>query len=613
MSQIDDVQHLVENEFNHLSSTNYVRILDTPCIWGQAFGPAIMTAARQRQTEFARALVEIVQKARYRCDIASLNSPDQDWGKVILGALDTALSAPLGRTGPTQIRFLFGQTPLYPATEPPNFTDFKAALLRLVRARAPFWEQLPDIWVGRFYQFEKGILSALETRLLADSVISSGDTKMTWNHAKIIAVDGVEALVGGHNLNMDLFRSYPPVHDVSVVVHGEAAYGAQLFLNRMWVSNHELLTKDTLDCRKLVWLNAIRDPAKPADPFDKQDVYDDMVRTTAKLIELHQSQLPAERSDDERPDSSQEPDDSLTDAEQTLLDLKKTVFPERVIYSEYDKLNEYKKSDRILSVGKYWTLSSTGSQYHDASGLMKKQLILTAKRSIRMSQMDLISAWKKKWSDHVVCHWIMEALLANKALKVEVVVSPLDGGAGAEGDQYSFGSGAMRTFELIQYYMTHDANTDALWDDSNGSRAEALSRLFIAPLYYTDQIPPGRTIEGQTYMWPDLSIEGYTATLKQPPLSESPPSKGIIGSAMASVVKASGAWYDKVSSAPGNHPKIMIIDDEVYVVGSDNLYPGTLSEFNYLIEGPEAVNAMLESYWTPLWRYSGPHAQSRNP
>jgi hypothetical protein len=206
--------------------------------------------------------------------------------------------------------------------------------------------------------------------------------------------------------------------------------------------------------------------------------------------------------------------------------------------------------------------------------------------------MDLISAWKKNWSDHVVCHWIMEALLANKNLRVQVVVSPLDAGAGAEGDQYSFGSGAGRTFDLIKYYMTHNAQTDAELDDRDGARADALQRLYIAPFYFTDLVTNKQTIEGVTYKWPDLPAEGNTATLKQKPLSEKPPSKGVIGSAALSVIDASGYIYKKVPSAPGNHAKIMIVDDELYVVGSDNLYPGSLSEFNYLVEGEQVVKEL---------------------
>src|SRR6185437_17042188 len=65
-----------------------------------------------------------------------------------------------------------------------------------------------------------------------------------------------------------------------------------------------------------------------------------------------------------------------------------------------------------------------------------------------------------------------------------------------------------------------------------------------------------------------------------------------------------------VDSAPGNHAKIMIIDDEVYVVGSDNLYPGFLSEIDYIVEGKDAVSEMISSYREPRWKYSGPHSLS---
>ncbi|MFD0635205.1 jacalin-like lectin [Catenulispora yoronensis] len=259
----------------------------------------------------------------------------------------------------------------------------------------------------------------------------------------------------------------------------------------------------------------------------------------------------------------------------------------------------------MLAVGKYWRNST---DYQDASELMKRDLILNARRSIKMSQMDLISAWKKNWSDHVVCQWLIQALQANKDLVVQVVVSPLDAGAGAEGDQYSFGSGAVRTFDLMKYYMTHDVATDAPLPDPGGDHAEALSRLFVAPMYYTDAVARRDTVEGETYKWPQLSPEGYTATLKQPMLSKKPPKRGVIGSAALSILKGSGYIYDKVPSAPGNHAKVLIIDDEAYVVGSDNLYPGSLAEFNYLVEGPAAVEELLRTYWEPLWYYSGPHA-----
>lgn len=606
MSKIDDVQARVKNYFNHLSGTSYVRILDTPHVWGMPFDKEIMPQSLARQAEFERAIEEIIQKSRYRCDVSSLNSPDPDWAKVILGAMDTALTKKMGRTTPTQFRFLFGQTPMYPVSEPPNYTDFKAALVRLVRTRSQFWERMPEIWLGRFYRLKDGILSSIQLKVFGDSIFSSDNTKMTWNHSKIIAVDGTEALVGGHNLNMDLFRSYPPVHDVSVVVHGEAAYGSQLFLNNLWACGTDLLTKEYLDVASLCWTNRDQDRAKPTDPLKDPTAAAYMTNCQQTILGMHQAGVQTGVDVPIRENRVERKGIRAQDM-QTLPDLEQDVFQERIMYNTYDKFQDYKQATRMLSVGKYWSGPNLQTDYQKASELMKEQLIKNANRTIRMSQMDLISAWKKNWSDHVVCQWLIEALLANKNLTVQVVVSPLDAGAGAEGDQYSFGSGASRTFDLIKYYMTHDVNSDAPLDDRDGSRAAALKRLHIAPFYYTDQVPANQTTEGTTYKWPNLPKEGYTATLKQPPLSQKPPRQGVIGSAALSVINASGYIYNKVPSAPGNHAKITIVDDELYVVGSDNLYPGSLSEFNYLVEGVEAVNEMLKSYWGPLWQYSAPH------
>lgn len=609
MSLLDDVKDALDAQqyFSHCSAKSYLRVLDTPNIWGLPFSDAIMPRALERQAEFERSIVEIVQRTRYRCDVASLNSPDLDWSKVILGAIDTALTTVMDRDRPTQFRFLFGQTPMYPVSDPPNYAELKCSLVRLVRNRCASWEVLPDIWIGRFYRLEKGIRSSVHTKM-GRLFFENDGSKMTWNHAKIVAMDGAEALAGGHNLNMDLFRSYPPVHDVSVVVHGEAAYGSQAFLDEMWGCGTDLLTKEYLDVTNLnalSWKNA-DGKAGPTDPLQDADAREYMAGLQGALVDAHDK---GEESGDEQaqehaPEAGDPPVGIREQDLRTLEDLELELFPERVLYPKHDKFAEFKASPRVLSVGKYWTGPKVDTDYKKGSELMKETLIMGARGSIRMSQMDLVSAWKKNWSDHVVCHWIMEALLANPDLTVQVVVSPLDAGAGAEGDQYSFGSGAIRTFELMEYYMTHDAETDAPVPDPGRAHADALRRLHIAPLYYT-AVDDALTIEGETYKWPGLSPEGYTATLKQPLLRDKPPKQGIIGSAVSSVVKA-GGLKGTVKSAPGNHSKITIIDDSLYVVGSDNLYPGFLSEFNYLVEGP-AVSELLKSYWDPLWRFSSPH------
>lgn len=610
MSKIDAVKaELVDKGFfYHDSKNNYVKLLDTPNIWGLPFGPEIMPRAYERQAEFERSVVEIIQKSRYRCDLASLNSPDPDWGKAILGAIDTAMTTKMGRTEPTQFRFIFGQTPFYPVYEAPDLTLLKESLVRLIKERGQYWEVMPEFVVGRFFERVAGSLQSLQKKILPADLVSDYGTKMTWNHAKIISVDGFESLMGGHNLNMDLFRSYPPVHDVSAVFHGDASYGAQLFLNNMWVADTYLLTKESLDLDSLEWINRDSEPDYPSDPLTLSYVQDYMQEQQSKLLDIHESGVQPGVDPEQSILAPLPPVNDIKEFDlRSVQDLQHPVFEERITYNAYDGLEKYKKADRILTLGKYWTGPNRESDFKIGAEVMKKNLILNAKKVVRMSQQDIVSAWKKNWKDHSVCQWIIEALLKNPELEVQVVVSPLDAGAGAAGDQYSFGSGAIRTFGLMKYYMTHDVDTDELLDDSDGKRADALTRLYIAPFYYTDQVPDDKQVEGETYKWPKLPPEGRTASLKQRTLAEEPPHHGIIGHPFYATINASGFFFPRVGAAPGNHAKIMIIDDEACIVGSDNLYPGNLTELDNLIEG-DFVQELLDNYWNPLWKYSSPHA-----
>ena len=269
MSTIDDVATKLGRYFSHTSGPSYVRLMDTP----RHLGPAVRARGdaqglgapgairAQHGGDHAEGQVSV------RPRLAELPGPQLGAGDARRDGHGTDRIWGLSR--PTQFRFMFGQTPMYPITEPPNYTDFKGAVIRFIRLREAFWERTPEIWFGRFYRLQAGVLSSLLSklpRLFPESLIDSDDTKMTWNHAKIVVADGAEAMVGGHNLNMDLFRSYPPVHDASVVVHGDAACGAQLFLDRMWACKTDLLTKEYVDINKRVWRNGDDDLAPCADP-----------------------------------------------------------------------------------------------------------------------------------------------------------------------------------------------------------------------------------------------------------------------------------------------------------------------------------------------------------
>ena len=53
-----------------------------------------------------------------------------------------------------------------------------------------------------------------------------------------------------------------------------------------------------------------------------------------------------------------------------------------------------------------------------------------------------------------------------------------------------------------------------------------------------------------------------------------------------------------------NHAKFMMIDEALFFVGSENLYPADLIEYGVFVSDPDAVQQMRAEYWDQLWSYS---------
>ena len=56
--------------------------------------------------------------------------------------------------------------------------------------------------------------------------------------------------------------------------------------------------------------------------------------------------------------------------------------------------------------------------------------------------------------------------------------------------------------------------------------------------------------------------------------------------------------------AIGVHAKFWMVDDRLFYIGSENLYPVDLQEFGYELEDPTAAAEMRRDYWDRLWRWS---------
>jgi len=134
---------------------------------------------------------------------------------------------------------------LQPAPDGPFVAALRSALETLSRRGRPvtvrviIGEYPPDnVNVPAFFKkLTDGIdTSRLEVNVAAfrSCAVSEDCDSYSWNHAKIISVDGRDALVGGHNLWSEDYLLDSPVADLSMRVQGLAATSAVRFTDRLW-------------------------------------------------------------------------------------------------------------------------------------------------------------------------------------------------------------------------------------------------------------------------------------------------------------------------------------------------------------------------------------------
>jgi phosphatidylserine/phosphatidylglycerophosphate/cardiolipin synthase-like enzyme len=143
----------------------------------------------------------LITSAQSFVDITSLSPPDGQFLAAIRNAI-TLLSA---RPSPPEVRILSAEIPIE------GTVNTKTLLESFTRD------------VARSSKIRVGV-----------AAYRSSDTSQSWNHSKMVAVDGKTAIVGGHNMWSQQYLSLDPVNDTSMELHGSAAADAHRFANLLW-------------------------------------------------------------------------------------------------------------------------------------------------------------------------------------------------------------------------------------------------------------------------------------------------------------------------------------------------------------------------------------------
>ena len=144
-------------------------------------------------------MAQLLAKTEYWADVMSLGPPDGLFMKKFNEALKIIAAKKLGRT--IVVRMMFANI----IGMPVNCTK----VIRRLTKGVPKDGSL-QLWVGAW---RRGV---------------------SWNHAKIIAVDGLYCHTGGHNLWDQHYLRANPVHDLSLELKGRVTHDGHLFANEQW-------------------------------------------------------------------------------------------------------------------------------------------------------------------------------------------------------------------------------------------------------------------------------------------------------------------------------------------------------------------------------------------
>ena len=486
---------------------------------------------------------------------------------------------------PLMIRLLFGNTGWATGGQ----TDWDAFLAELQNTLAA---------VNRFNSIS-GLREASPLPIvLLGSDFGRASKWANFNHSKIVAGDGQYALVGGHNMCEEVSSNRAPViHDVTAEVTGPGARSANAFAGSVWMKAAE---SGRLWIHRFNWEtnrfdDVQKDSAKRWAP-DNYWSYDlGTQRDVQKVIKNQYWFYPMEKLP---PTPAARPPEGSVPAT-AILGIGR--------WGDYKFFGVDGSGGLALDT----PIAATHACHH-ASDILKRLMIADPTNTvIRMSQQDLVNAGNFSMAQnsyHTICEAIGRRLQATpRGTSIQVVVSTRYA-QNSGGLSYSYGDGPREGAERISDTIArvNQASSSVknlparlavlgLSQQLQDAQVRAVARpddasfCTVAPLVFC--AARGATRTRGSYVWPDARY-------------------------VYEKLYGNNRFWDaekdtkEAKMGPGNHAKVMVVsrgeDDAtgLVMIGSDNMYPSPLSEFNFVIEGAEAVRAFRTQYWDNLWGYS---------
>lgn len=431
--------------------------------------PAPGSPATQRKACFGHSdalllpVHDLVAGARSAVDIAVLEpTPNTRF----LAALRAGLRELAASGRPVEVRLIVGHYPPGGADAAALLTSLTTGLSDMPRARVR-------------------VSVAAMRSCTGDAACGS----FSWPHAKFIAVDANEALVGGHNLWSEDYLLDQPVHDLSMRLRGPAAASASRFADRLW---------------QFVCANLARKPEVQLASF---------------------ASAPGEASP-------------------ACPDVLATRHP----------IEAARQGIPVLAVGRLG--AGITRDFANQSELARDLAFGAARHTIRLSQQDIGFRFGRAYT--LFPESTLDRLLdfiEQRDGHVYIVLSNREASGNSKlsyANDVSFAAFARHLREKVQKQIDVRDPTARYRIRTGPDPINAMlcSHVHLAPLRFG----------------PD------------------------------------GSWPHGL--AIGNHAKLWMVDDRLFYIGSDNVYPVNLQEFGYIVDDRQAAAELIDAYWNPLWQWS---------
>jgi phosphatidylserine/phosphatidylglycerophosphate/cardiolipin synthase-like enzyme len=347
-------------------------------------------------------------------------------------------------------------------------------------------------------------------------------TPFSWNHAKVLDVDGREAIVGGMNYwSGDYLQSTHPVNDLSMWVKGPAAADVSRFMNVLWN-----WTCDPLHRFNPVFLDIVK--TYNTGGFLDTKCFDDAPTSRAPAASNGVSIMVVGKLGDKLLGTGIDVPGHANG--------ESTAFTRPKLSGNTCNNDQAKQDNKDVNTSRKY-------EYRNPGETALRALIGEAKRSIFISQQDLLSCLPTPWAaSEAKFDERVFAALADKVVQgvpIKIVLSSKGGG-------YSNG-----------------------WEPSD------VAQVLMQMLQKNNGLPQ--------------------AVAKQKLCSD-------VGLTTVRNDANSTTWKDGTPFY--NHAKLVAVDDQAFYIGSGNLYPSALQELGMIVDDSKAGAELKKYYLDPLWQNS---------